>query len=370
VLNIPTDTHQQQRALRVLHLPTNTASIPSHTVRAQRTIGIDAKAVQYTWSGPATNTDMTGVELVMLPESYRSLEGLRCIADFARRVQWADVIHWYFSTRLLPRRLDFRIVRALRRPSFVEWMGSDIRDPEVEIRDNPVFRTCLEQGHIEGIWASERSREVQRDFYDAGFRPLAAPGMLQYVLSEYTSRMHVVERGLVLSDYVPLNRRTSGRPLIVSHAPSDPRIKGTEAVVRAIESLRGTIDFEFDLIQGVSRREAILRMGQSDVFVDQLVLGDYGMASIEAMALGIPVICYVKPSLSRAYGGPPVENATPDDVAEAIRRLLLDDRRRMELSSSGLRYVRARHDAVRRGEALLSIYRDALTESSSGPRHL
>lgn len=364
----PRVASRQRRPLRVLHLPTNTASLPSHTVRAQRELGIDARAVEYSYAEPSWATELQGVEHVRLPVSYRSPAGLRCIVDFARRTRWADVIHWYYSTRLLPRELDFRIIRTLRKPAFVEWMGSDIRDPEVEAQDNPVFREFIERGNAAGVWSAERSREAQHAFCEAGFVPLAAPGMVQYVLPEYRVKLRVVDRAVVLGDYEPPAKKPSGERIVIAHAPSRLDLKGTDAVVAAVETLRSAHEFEFDLIHGVPRSEAIRRIGRADIFVDQLILGDYGMAAIEAMALGVPVVCYVKPQLVKAYGNPPIENATPATVGSALMRLLGDPSRRQALAARGLQYVRERHDAMNRARRLLTFYLESMGSSRRGAR--
>lgn len=347
------------RALRVLHLPTNVASIPAHTVRAERALGIDARAIEYTWT-TSPIVDTANVEQRVLPKTYRSCDGVRCIAGFARRVAWADVLHWYFSTRLLPRGLDFAIVRALSKPRVVEWMGSDIRNPEFEAADNPVFRERMEAGGLAGIWSGSRAARSQADFQRAGFVPLAAPGMVQYVLPEYLSDLRVVDRAVVLDDYPATEPRDSRHRLVVAHAPSRTDIKGTDAVLEAARSLESEFDFEFDLIHGVPRAQAMARISRSDVFIDQLVLGDYGMAAIEAMAMGVPVVCYVKPSLRTVYGDLPVEDAMPATITDVLRRLLRDADRRAELSRRGLAYARERHDATKRALALAAVYADVL----------
>src|SRR3989304_6155597 len=85
---------------------------------------------------------------------------------------------------------------------------------------------------------------------------------------------------------------------VVVHSPSATAKKGTEAVLAAVEQLRATYRFEFKLICGVPHREALALVRECDVFLDQFVLGDHGAAAVEAMALGKPTVCYVKPSLA------------------------------------------------------------------------
>ena len=48
-----------------------------------------------------------------------------------------------------------------------------------------------------------------------------------------------------------------------------------------------------ELIEGVSRDEAQKKFEGIDLFIDQLVIGWYGVVSLEVLALGKPVICFL-----------------------------------------------------------------------------
>jgi len=85
----------------------------------------------------------------------------------------------------------------------------------------------------------------------------------------------------------------------VVHSPSNKVIKGSDAVLRAVESLRRSHDFDFQLIHGVPRAEALSIVARCDVFLDQFVLGAEGFAALEAMALGKPVVCFIRTRCDR-----------------------------------------------------------------------
>ena len=74
---------------------------------------------------------------------------------------------------------------------------------------------------------------------------------------------------------------------LVTHAPTNRRIKGTKHVERAGVMLRGEVDVM--VIRRESWATCLNLKASSDVFVDQLNLG-YGNNAIEAWAMGIPVI--------------------------------------------------------------------------------
>jgi len=357
------------RPLRVAHMPTNTASLPVHTARAQREAGIDARVFEFGYQ-KSPLVDYGGVEWIQLPASYRSLHGIQVIARYARIIAWADVVHWYSASRLLPRELDFRILRMFDRPRVVEWMGSDIRRPSVELADNPVFARAVADPALADLWSDGRSSEFQRQFHVAGFLPVCATGMLQYVEEEYLGELCAVDRALPLDDYEPSYPRADRSVPLIVHAPSHMLTKGTVAVLRAIDRLAGQLSFDVDLVHGVPRAEALRRMQRCDIFIDQLIVGDFGMAALEAMALGKPVVAYVKPSLRERYPSElPVVDATPESLESVLRSLLTDPAKRTELGRLGRRFVEEHADARSRAVRLTEVYGAARSRARRGSVH-
>ena len=342
--------------MRVVHLPTNIASMPSHTVRALRALGVDA--VGFEIGVPSAIVTGAAIETVPFPARKNLAEWRRFVAWYLRTIRDADIVHWYYETRYPTYGIDPIAVRLLRTPGVVEWQGSEIRIPEVEFADNPAYTYAWEHGYeFRGIETLRHSSSVQRRFAHAGFEPVAAPGMVQYVLPEYRERMSVIPRGIILDDFeVHLPDVRSARPRIV-HAPSSPNAKGTPSIVAAVQQLRSSHDFDFVLLHDVPREQALAEIARADIFVDQMILGDYGMAAIEAMAQGKPVVCHVKPAVRARYADSlPIVEATPDTVASVLDGLLTDGERRRLLGQAGRQYVEEEHDAMKRAAALIAVY--------------
>lgn len=92
------------------------------------------------------------------------------------------------------------------------------------------------------------------------------------------------------------------RPLRVLHAPNHRHVKGTDPLLAAVENLqRQGRAIELVLVEKRSNREVLEEIARADLVVDQLVIGWYAMFAIEAMALGKPVVCHIRPDLEELY---------------------------------------------------------------------
>jgi hypothetical protein len=168
---------------------------------------------------------------------------------------------------------------------------------------------------------------------------------------------HVVPPGLDLSGYTPVPPQDRSRPIVL-HAPSSRRRKGTEHVVTACEGL----DVDLDIVEGLTHDQARRHYARADIVVDQLNAGWYGIFALEAMALGKPVLSYLRPEAveetQRALGVEvPIVPVTKETLRERIAELVSapDERRRRGAASRA--YVEQVHDADKGAERLLAIYR-------------
>jgi hypothetical protein len=83
--------------------------------------------------------------------------------------------------------------------------------------------------------------------------------------------------------------------LLVAHAPTNRRVKGTSIVLNVIEKLRAKNDcFDFILIENKDYSEMDELLSKVDILIDQLFVGWYGGIAVETMAKGGVVISYIR----------------------------------------------------------------------------
>ncbi len=348
--------------MKVLHLPTNVSSQISVTVRALRSIGIDARGLAKRVSPIQDYEGIDTVDWMVKPKPWARLwRSVRWRSRLLRGLAWADFVHWHYGETTW-KGLDLRAAALLRKPRLVEFWGDDLRRPNIASRDNP-FIARMYAAHPE--LAQDHSQATQSLFQGNGFACLI-PGL---ELNDYLDpgiypEFHCSRVRIALEDFQPLYPDPdNSRPLLV-HAPSNKLKKGTEAVFLAVEKLRQTHSFDFRLIHDLPRPEALKLVGQCD----QFTIGAEGLASYEAMAAGKPVVCFVKESLRQRYPREfPIVIADQNNLDVVLSQLLNDGWRRSQLGTSGRSYVERYHDARKVAQELLATYeRVARSQGAQG----
>jgi hypothetical protein len=306
--------------VRVVHTPLNVAGIPWANVQALRRKGVDAKLVVVERQRLHPDADWS----LDRPGGFWGRQAVQWPA-FLRLLPTTDVFHFYFGWTLVPRKLTWPILNTTRRKSVLHFLGSDIRG---------------------------KSPEELRYARGADARIVGSYDALRWVPDA-----HVVPPGLDLREYSVSPPEDRPRPVIV-HAPSSRKRKGTEHVATACEGL----DVELDIVEGVRHDEARRRYERADLVVDQLNAGWYGILAIEAMALGKPVLSYLREEAVRATEREmgveiPIVPVTKETLRERIADLAASPHERRRIGALSRAYVERIHDADKSADRLIAIYR-------------
>ena len=307
------------RPLRVVHCPVNTAGVPWANVRALRRRGLDATLVVFN-------------RYPLHPEADRSLERR---GGFVRKqaASWrallgllphTDLFHFYFGLTLVPRSVQFPILRALRKKSVMHYLGSDIR------------------GKAPAELAFGRK---------AGAQIVGSYDALRWV-----PEAEVVPPGIDVRQIAPAPPTDRARPVIL-HAPSSRTRKGTDHVLAACEGL----DADLVLVEDLRHEEAFERYREADLVVDQLNAGWYGLFAIECMALGKPVVSFLHEEAvvrtEDALGvSVPIVRATKDDLRAQLEPLVASAAERRRIGEASRAYAERVHDLEHVADRLLALY--------------
>jgi hypothetical protein len=346
-------------------LGANVASQMSITVRALRRIGVEADGVIYETNSYCSTVGLRNFALGLSRKDRLRTGYLRTSWSWgvASALLRADVVHWNYAMPVWRNSGDVRLARLLRRTGAVEFWGSDVRIGDRAEIDNPYYaRRGAEYEYLreETEAASYRRQEA---FAANGVRTCFAPPWFdRYVKPGLFDTVHGSFLRVLLDEFPVVSCPKNRRPLVV-HAPSARGAKGTTIVEQVLERLRSEFDFEFLVLHRVPRHEVLDIVKRCDLFLDQFVIGEYGMASIEAMAFGKPVVCYLRQDvIERSPGKLPIVNATQDDLYDCIASLLVDPERRRAIGEASRRYVEAFHDAEAYARRLVPLYERMLAD--------
>jgi glycosyltransferase involved in cell wall biosynthesis len=175
----------------------------------------------------------------------------------------------------------------------------------------------------------------------------------------------------------PEEAREGAGALRILHAPNHTAIKGTRFFVEAVEELRAEgVDVELVMLQGVPNEEILRAVAGADLIADQLVVGWYAMFALEALSLGKPVLCYLRPDLLDLYERAglvkreeiPIINCDPSTVKATIRAIALDRTLLDGLPERGRAFVEKHHSLRTIGATFDRINRAAGVEPrDAGP---
>lgn len=154
--------------------------------------------------------------------------------------------------------------------------------------------------------------------------------------------------------------QASAAPLRIGHAPNHTHFKGSSYLEKAIDRLRlAGHQIEYVKIQGVPNAEVIDLFKNCDLIADQFIGGAYGYTALEAMALGRPVLSYVRtPDLVEAPKECPLLNVTPDLLEEVLTWVLNNRDKLPAIGAQGRSYVLRWHSVDAVASRLGGLYQE------------
>jgi glycosyltransferase involved in cell wall biosynthesis len=152
----------------------------------------------------------------------------------------------------------------------------------------------------------------------------------------------------------------ASRPLRITHAANHRMFKGTRFLEEAVQALREEGELiELVLVGRLGNLEALELYRAADVIFDQCLIGFHGYFALEAMALGKPVLCYIrKRDYLLAPDECPIINVRAATLKDDLRRLLRQRERLNELGRAGRAYVEKYFTPEAFARRLEHAYRD------------
>ncbi|GAA5262955.1 glycosyltransferase family 4 protein [Methanocalculus sp. MC3] len=303
--------------MKILHVASTVTNIYT-LATAQRALGLTVDVISFL---PNIRNNFFDIYLpTKLPPFIQSLKKTPQLINIAKKY---DIIHFH-GTSGCSFYLDFLIYKKMGKKIVLHHRGIE--------------------------WPNFYKKEYFMSRF-ADYKFISTPDLLTYSPNAEWLPNPINIENIKLSD-----RKSNNNIINVVHPPTSIKqgtYKGTSTIIKTMEEIqRERPEINFQLVLNKTHKEALEIYKSADIIVDQLLVGFYGMVTIESMALGIPVVCFVHDN----YGDIPVWNATVDTFKDRLLQLADDRNALSSLSKKGREYVERVHDSAKVARRTLEVY--------------
>lgn len=346
------------KKLRVLHTPHNNGGHRWIISRHERKLGLQS-------------------DLVVLPDQpfYKNYD--RCLHINSKTIpneikrylfvkeaiKKYDVFHFNAGSSILDHPfpglnlMDLGTIKKAGKKIIVTYQGDDCRQKDYLIKHyNLYYRS---KGYTLNDWYLDTNKRARVRRFDRFADHIFAisPDIMNFL----PKRAELLPTCVEFKDLRLPKRWEDGKIRIV-HAPSDRGIKGTEDILNIVKELSLKYPIELVLIEKMTHEQAIEVYRQCDIGVDQLVVGWYGTFAVELMAMGIPVVAYLRESDLEKFvpwrKEIPVINANKNQLKEALIVLIENKHLRESLGKRGISFVKKHHNPELIAKRLIEVYQE------------
>jgi len=312
--------------------------------KALQAKGVDAKSVNYYPSYLDYKSDYN-LDLLSVDNNTRN----RLSKELAvKLINENNVFHFHFGTSLTMNYSDLPLLKDLGKKTFMQHWGSDVRLYSVASKYNPYVKVKV---------ANEKDITDRLEFLGKYIDTcIVSDGELYEYVKDFYKNVFFIKQAIDIQKYT-IKTKEKKKELCIVHAPTSPEIKGTESVLKVIEELRYKYTFNFKLVQGMSHTQAKKIYEEADIVIDQLRIGSYGLLSIEAMAMGKTVLCYISDPMKDKYPKElPIISANPDNLKDKLEYLIINKDMLEKTGENGRAFVERYHDSNIIAKNLLKLY--------------
>lgn len=366
------------KQLKVLHVPFNIGGIPYCLAKTERQLGIKSWSI----SLKHVKVDSIPDEILWSKNDGILVKELKRWLLFIKACIGYDVIHFNFGHSIMPdwdeyngsrtfskyieltSIKDLQILKALGKSIVVSYMGDDAR-----------------QGvYCKKHYAIHYVKEVGKNYYRSEYDKYKRWKIQKF--NTYADKIYAVNPDLFnflpqRTRFLPYactdldswvndkNIKKNPQVLTIIHAPSSRLVKGTRFILDAVNRLqKEKLKFNFILIENMSHSKVKAVYQKADLLVDQLFVGWYGVLAVELMALGKPVISYIRHEDLKFIPDKmkkelPIIEANPSTIYKVLKSYLTIKREYLNLIGLKSRqYVEKWHNPKVIAQSLINDYRE------------
>ena len=351
--------------MRVIHWPADAGGNSWGLSRAERKLGIDSDVAVFSSSiyGYPADVDLKFRKIVTLGRERRRW---RFLTDAMKKY---DIFHFNFTKSLIDypylmlHHMELPLLKKNKKKIFFTVQGCDVR-LKTYCMDRFSVSACKGCKGLTCLPSFIKRQRIKK-------------------MSTYADKIYALNPDLIyncpgaeflpyasvdLDEWTPSAYRAgSSKTFTILHAPTNRDIKGTHYLLEAVDRLQKEgCQIRLLLVEKAKRQILKDMYGKEsvDIVVDQLLVGWYGAFSVESMASGVPVICYLREEdmvliPAEMKRDLPIINAKPSNIYEILKKIIEDRDIINGLREKSRAYVEKWHDPVTIANRVIKDYQGA-----------
>lgn len=320
------------------------AGWPHTMARVSRDLGIAAENVVHIYKDVLDLDRKLRHDKSIFNKKDKFYEKVLKTFDFFQKIPDNYSLVHYHSTTLLHREYHFLFegpyLKKKGVPMVLSLGGGDARIDKMAASMNPYY-------YGSPRWAHDLRMKLRWFSWSKNIAVCATDPEMAMIASDYFEKVVLFRQPVELRYFKSLPPSPDVKKPLLLHVPTNPHVKGTEYILRAVENLkRKNLDFEFKMVRQLTQEQFFSVLSNCDVYIDELRCGSHGMTAVEAMAMGKPTVSYIRENLVDEYSSElPLVNANPETIERELEALVLDAGLRNKIGKASREYVEKYHDA-------------------------
>ena len=335
--------------------------------KAERLLGVDAMSLVYQTYHVTDRFDVDMSRWVRGP--------MKWFAPYVL-LAWACVrfqrFHFFYDRGLLPQLQpgqfnpdELALLKSLGKQTFFYAYGADVRT-ERRTRSLGPLQLCA-SCPVPGKYCvcdDQRGQDNYQRIRDHATECFSQGDMIEYTpgsrndLFYWPLDLQADEGRRYAPSYPP---EKSDRPVRIVHAPNHRHFKGTQHLLDAVERLKQSgMAIELVLVEKLPNDLALEVYRSADLVFDQCVAGYHGYFALEAMAMGKPVLAFIRrpDDYLLAADECPLVNTSPQTLFDDLQRLADDRAELASIGRQGREYIECYFSLEAFSRRLKGVYLD------------
>ncbi len=338
--------------MKILHCPTDTGGNPWGLSRAERKYKVGSDVMVFRNSSYNYPADINlNLKKIFTPQ--RELKRYKFLHSALEKY---DIFHFNFGKSILDyphfllNYMDLPLLKKTGKKIFFTLQGTDAR----------LMKTSAVKYSRVPDFIKERRIDKIRQYADKiyALNPDLIHNCPEAEFLPYAS--------VDLRQWTPDFSKAGNGVLNVLHLPTRRKIKGTQYIIDTIDRLKKEgYSINLLIVENTAHDKVKDAYKKANLVIDQLLIGWYGAVSVEAMASGIPVICYIREKdlqfIPRGMKQDlPIINAEPSTIYSVLKEIVKNKEMLNSIGEKSRAYAEKWHNPLEIAKKVISDYERAL----------